>query len=189
MATEEPAFSLVERDGAFEIRDYPPLVAAEVAVTGNQSEAASAGFRLLAGYIFGGNAQRQAIAMTAPVIQSPPSQKIAMTAPVSQTMQPGGWRVRFIMPRAYTLASLPIPKDPRVTLQPIPATRMAALRFSGRVGPNDFEPKVEALRGLVAAHHLTPTGPPSLAQYNPPWIPGFMRRNEILQPVATGEHP
>ncbi len=190
MATEEPAFTLVERQGAFEIRQYPPLVAAEVSVAGDQAEAGRAGFRLLAGYIFGGNTQRRSIAMTAPVLQSPPQgQKIAMTAPVSQTQQAGGWRVRFIMPSAYTLANLPAPNDPRVTLRPIPATRMAVLSFSGRAGPDDYARQVEALGALVAARHLTPSGPASLAQYNPPWIPGFMRRNEILLPVAAGDRP
>lgn len=190
MATEEPDYKLIERDGAFEIRDYPRLIAAEVSVAGDQTQAARAGFRLLAGYIFGGNMQRRSIAMTAPVLQSPPrSQKIAMTAPVSQTKQASGWRVRFIMPGAYTLANLPAPNDPRVTLQPIPAARMAVLRFSGRAGPEDYTREVEALGALLAARHLTPVGPPSLAQYNPPWIPGFMRRNEILLPVAAGARP
>lgn len=69
MAVEEPAFKTVMSDGAFEVRDYPSLVVAEVTVTGEQKEAASKGFRLLAGYIFGGNRRRQSIAMTAPVAQ------------------------------------------------------------------------------------------------------------------------
>ena len=55
MPVEEPAFHLIEQDNAFEIRDYPQLVVAEVTVAGQQKEAASDGFRILAGYIFGGN--------------------------------------------------------------------------------------------------------------------------------------
>ena len=65
MATEEPEFKLVLQDGAFEVRDYPALIVAEVSVAGERSEAVSAGFRLLAAYIFGGNTRRQSIAMTA----------------------------------------------------------------------------------------------------------------------------
>ncbi|MEO8461020.1 MAG: heme-binding protein, partial [Dokdonella sp.] len=84
MAVEEPAFKTVLKDGNFEVRDYPALVVAEVTVSGEQKEAASRGFRLLAGYIFGGNKRRQSIAMTAPVAQEPTSEKIAMTAPVTQ---------------------------------------------------------------------------------------------------------
>ncbi len=89
MAVEEPAFRTVVREGAFEIRDYPALVVAEVTVTGDQKEAAGKGFRLLAGYIFGGNRRKQSIAMTAPVAQEPVSETIAMTAPVTQTKTAG----------------------------------------------------------------------------------------------------
>ena len=46
-------------------RDYQAVVAAEVSVTGDQRAAARKGFRLLAGYIFGGNRRHQSIAMTA----------------------------------------------------------------------------------------------------------------------------
>ena len=63
---------------------------AEVVVTGEQKEAASRGFRLLASYIFCGNKKRQDIAMTAPMTQERSSEKIAMTAPVAQ--RPAGER-------------------------------------------------------------------------------------------------
>ena len=100
MAVEEPAFRTVLREGAFELRDYPALVVAEVTVDGDQKAAANQGFRLLAGYIFGGNKPRQSIAMTAPVAQTPAREKIAMTAPVTQTQTANQWVVRFTMPSA-----------------------------------------------------------------------------------------
>ena len=65
MATEEPSYTSILQEAAFEIREYPALIAAEVTVQGDRSEAVSAGFRLLAGYIFGGNTRKQSIAMTA----------------------------------------------------------------------------------------------------------------------------
>lgn len=93
MATEEPVFTASLKEGAFEVRSYPALVAAEVSVTGTRDEASSAGFKLLAGYIFGGNTRRQSISMTAPVVQSKPgSETIAMTAPVIQSALPGEYR-------------------------------------------------------------------------------------------------
>jgi hypothetical protein len=117
LAVEEPKFTLAIRDGPFEIRDYQAAVVAEVTVTGDRREAASKGFRLLAGYIFGGNRRHQSIAMTAPVAQERAGQKIAMTAPVTQTQQDGAWVVRFTMPSAYSLETLPEPNDPRVHLR------------------------------------------------------------------------
>lgn len=188
MATEEPTFTSSLKEGAFEVRSYPALVAAQVSVTGTRDEASSAGFKLLAGYIFGGNTRRQSIAMTAPVVQSKPgSQTIAMTAPVIQTAtpeSPEAWTVRFIMPSAYTLETLPTPKDARVQLMALPAARYAVVMFSGMAHEDEVAEKTAELTDFMAKHDLRAEGPPALARYNPPWTLWFMRRNEVQIPVA-----
>lgn len=181
MATEEPAFAGVSRDGNVELRDYPELVVAEATVAGEQKAAASEGFRLLAGYIFGGNRRRESIAMTAPVSQAAASEKIAMTAPVAQTRtDTGRWVVRFTMPRKYTMQTLPVPNDARVSLRRLPPARLAVLRFSGLAQPDEVAARSSELLAWVASHHLRATGPVTLAQYNPPWTLWFMRRNEVM---------
>jgi hypothetical protein len=184
MAVEEPAFRRVLNDGAFEVRDYPALVVAEVTVSGDQTEAASKGFRLLAGYIFGGNKRRQSIAMTAPVSQAPIREKIAMTAPVTQTKVAGEWVVRFTMPGAYSLETLPEPNDPKVHLRLVPPARFAVLKFSGLARKGTVAAKTSELEKIAGTHQLRTVGPASLAQYDPPWTPWFMRRNEVMIPVA-----
>lgn len=183
MAVEEPPFTSVLQDGDFEVRDYPPLVVAEVTVTGAQKEAASKGFRLLAGYIFGGNKQQQKIAMTAPVDQQPAGEKIAMTAPVTQIADADRWIVRFTMPHSYTLDTLPQPDDPQVQLKTLPAQRFAVLRFSGLAAKEDVDAKFAELVAATKARQLRVVGPATLAQYSPPWTLWFMRRNEVMLPV------
>jgi hypothetical protein len=183
LAVEEPAFQTVLREGAFEIRDYPALVVAEVNVSGAQKEAARKGFRLLAGYIFGGNRRKQSIAMTAPVAQEPTGEKIAMTAPVTQTQTGGDWVVRFTMPSQYALEALPEPNDARVRLRMTPAARFAVIRFSGLARTQNVAAKTAALSAWIQRRHLRQTGPASLAQYNPPWTLWFMRRNEVMIPI------
>ena len=180
LAVEEPKFDVALREGAFEVRNYPSLIVAEVAVTGEQKEAARRGFRLLAGYIFGGNKRRQSIAMTAPVAQTSTSEKIAMTAPVTQKLDAGTWTVQFTMPSAYTLETLPEPEDSKVRLRRVPPSRYAVLRFSGLATKREVAAKSEALLAAAKAHHLKPSGAVTLAQYNPPWTPWFMRRNEVM---------
>jgi hypothetical protein len=182
-AIEEPAFKTVLSDGAFEVRDYPGLIVAEVTVSGEQKAAASKGFRLLAGYIFGGNRRRQSIAMTAPVAQEPVSEKIAMTAPVTQIETAGTWIVRFTMPRAYTMEALPEPNDPKVRLRRLPAARFAVLRFSGLASNGDVRAKSTELLAMAESHHLHPSGPVTHAQYDPPWTLWLMRRNEVMVPI------
>ncbi len=184
MAVEEPAFKVVLHEDAFEVRDYPALVVAEVTVSGDQKEAASKGFRLLAGYIFGGNKRRQSIAMTAPVAQAPTSEKIAMTAPVTQIQSGGEWVVRFTMPSAYSMETLPEPDDPKVHLRVLPPTRFAVLQFSGLAREDDVATKTAELEKRAGTHHLRAIGPALLAQYDPPWTLWFMRRNEVMIPVA-----
>jgi len=185
MATEEPSFTVAMHEGDFEVRDYPALVVAEVNVSGSRDEASNAGFRLLAAYIFGGNTRRQSIAMTAPVVQErATSETSAMTAPVTQSGTDGAWVVRFTMPSTYTLETLPAPNDARVRLVPVPAQRYAVVRFSGLTRPDEVERRTGALRTFMEQQHLLAAGAPSLARYDPPWTLWFMRRNEVLIPIA-----
>jgi len=185
MATPEPSFTVRLTEGDFSVRDYPALVVAEVSVTGDRSSAASQGFRLLAGYIFGGNSRKAGIAMTAPVIQEPNgSAKIAMTAPVLQSGEGKSWTVRFVMPEGSTLESLPKPNNPKVQLHALAPTRMAVVRFSGLVWPSTIAAKTAALKGFIRQHNLKASGTPAVAQYNPPWTLCFMRRNEVMIAIA-----
>ncbi len=191
MAVEEAPYTVVTHEGQFEVRDYPPLVAAQVTVSGDQDQAANTGFRLLAAYIFGGNHAQQRIAMTAPVEQSQAAgQKIAMTAPVIQAQGgPGSWVVRFIMPAGSTLDNLPVPNDPSVHLVALPSARFAVVRFSGLAYAGDVAQQTQALREFVTAHHWQPVGPASLARFNPPWTLWFLRRNEVMLPLQMPSSP
>lgn len=186
VATEEPPFTVSLRERAFEVRDYPAMIAAEVTVGGERGQAVNDGFRLLAGYIFGGNTRRQSIAMTAPVAQARAEpETIAMTAPVIQSGSPAAWVIRFIMPRTYTLATLPTPNDARVRLTPLPASRVAVVRFSGLGRDQDITKRTSELEAFIAANRLRSAGPPALARYDPPWTPWFMRRNEVMIPLEA----
>ena len=184
-AVEEPAFRLEAQDGPFEIRDYPGLIVAEVTVEGDQNTAANRGFRLLAGYIFGANHGRQGIAMTAPVTQTPArGETIAMTAPVSQTRDGKAWTVRFTMPSAWRLDTLPQPNDPRVRLHAVPPARTAVLRFSGVASDGANAAQRARLLGLLAPGAWAPSGPSVTWFYDPPWTLPPFRRNEVAVPVA-----
>ena len=180
--TEEPEFTLISKDDAFELRDYAPMVAAEVSVNGDRDSAVGEGFRILAGYIFGGNAGSTKIEMTAPVTQSK-GEKITMTAPVTQTGGDGVWAIRFMMPKGYTLKTLPKPNDVRIRFVEIPARRVAVLRFSGLWNDGNLSSHREELAALLKIKHLKPQGEPSFAFYDPPWQPFFWRRNEIMWDV------
>ncbi len=177
---EEPKFAVELHDEEFDVRTYAPRVVAETRVSGRRKDADSEGFRRLAGYIFGGNEQRAKIAMTAPVGLRAEGRKIAMTAPVGLRAEGDSWTVSFTMPEGETLATLPQPKDARVTLRELPAARVGVVRFSGRWTEASFAEHAESLRAWLSARGLSAaTAEPEVNRYDPPWTPWFMRRNEV----------
>lgn len=186
--TEQPDFALVRAAGAFELRDYPALVVAEVTSRGDRQQASGASFRRLAAYIFAQDRPRggEQIAMTAPVLQQPVSrdERIAMTAPMlQQEAGAGAWRMRFVMPAKYTLETLPpAPRD--ITLTQIPARRVAAVRFSGNGSSADLARMTARLEAWIAETGLSAAGAAEYAFYDAPMVPGSLRRNEVLIPVA-----
>ena len=184
MAIEEPKYTVIEKSEAYELRAYSPKVVAETLVPGSMDKASSAGFRLIADYIFGNNTSRtggnEKISMTAPVTMEPESEKISMTAPVSMEQAGGQWRVHFVMPGQYTLETLPRPNNPAVTLREVPTSNYAVIRFSGFAGEDKIAKKTADLMTWLDSKGITPVGKPELARYNPPWTLPFLRRNEVM---------
>ena len=178
-AIEEPKYTVVRQYDGFEIREYAPYLVAEVTVPGPAEEAGNQGFRILAAYIFGKNRGERKISMTAPVAQAPAPTKIEMTAPVTQAAASDGYIVQFTMPSEYTLETLPEPLDPQVKLKEVPAGRVAVIRYSGTWSERNYKEHLEKLQRGVEAAGLRTTGSPIYSRYNAPFVPWFMRRNEI----------
>ena len=179
-AIDEPAFTVVQITDVFEVRQYAPYLVAEVLVPGPVNEAGSQGFNLLGGYIFGKNKGERKLEMTAPVTQqAAPPVKLEMTAPVTQTATPGGFLVQFVMPKGYTLATLPEPLDARVKLREVPGGRVAVIRFSGTWSQSTYDEHLQTLRSALAAAGMATTGEPVSSRYNSPFSLPFLRRNEI----------
>lgn len=188
MATEEAPYTVIKTDDIFELREYPPQVLAEIIVEGDLEDAGNKAFRPLFGYISGDNRSQGKIAMTAPVSQEQKGEKISMTAPVSQQSAQGMWAVSFMMPASYTMETLPTPDDPNIQLRRVPARRVAAVRYSGFWSEEKYLLNKEKLGKWIKNNSFTVTGEPIWARYNPPFTLWFMRRNEILIPVAAGDN-
>jgi len=118
------------------------------------------------------------------VSQEASSEKIPMTAPVNQEKVGGAWRITFLMPSAFTMETLPEPLDSRVKLVKIPGRLMAALSYSGTWSRERYEEKEQRLKELIRQRGLKIEGEPVFARYNPPFMPWFLRRNEVLIPVG-----
>lgn len=187
-AIEEPAYTVVQKAEAFEVRQYAPYFVAEVLVPGPASEAGSQGFSLLGGYIFGKNKGERKLEMTAPVtqtpVESPKPVKLEMTAPVTQAAAAGGFLVQFVMPKGYTLATLPEPLDAKVKLREVQGKRVAVIRFSGSWSQSIYEDQLKKLRSALDAAGIATTGEPVSSRYNSPFSLPMFRRNEIWLTVG-----
>jgi hypothetical protein len=181
---EQTEYTVVRQADGYEIREYAPHILAQTTVNGTYESALSEGFRIIAGYIFGGNAKKEGIAMTAPVTaQKSTSEKIAMTAPVVASTDGTSTVISFGMPKKYTLDTLPTPNDPRITLVEVPAKRMAVLRFSWGRNADRVKQMETQLLAMLARDKVTVIGTPSYAGYNAPWTPPWMTRNEVMVEV------
>jgi hypothetical protein len=167
---EEPSYEVTDRFEDFEVRAYVPTIQARTTVRGGYRDGLYAGFRVLARYIFGGNAAGEKVAMTAPVGHVPVGEDT--------------WEVTFTMPSAHSMETLPTPIDARIRLVEIPGGTYAAVQFPGRATERQMRSRRDALLERLATEGLKPAGEAVFAQYNPPWVPGFLRRNEVLVPLV-----
>lgn len=185
MAIEKPNYRVVMTEDKFEIRQYPSMLLAEVKVTGDRREAANRGFRKLAGFIFGDNQPNAKIAMTSPVTQAAKSEKIAMTAPVMQTLEKNGeWTVNFMMPSEYSIETLPKPTDSDIRVFQSGRYRTVSIRFSGSGKMKSLKKQQAKLDAFIAAQDLKVVGGPEYAFYDAPFVPPFLRRNEVHYKLA-----
>lgn len=170
--TEQQVYEVLEEHADFELRRYPDHLVAEIEVGGPFELAGNVAFPRLARYIGGHNRSSRKVAMTAPVVQE-------------QDQQSRRYVVGFVMP-ADIGAEAPDPLDSAVRIRRVPAETAAALRFSGRWSRRSFEKRRAQLFTALDSAGLEVVGVPRYARFDPPWTPWFLRRNEVVVPVAPG---
>jgi hypothetical protein len=155
-------YTLARNDGRFQIRDYPGMVLATASMDEGGMDA---GFGKLFLFITGSNAAKEQIPMTAPVL--------AHKTGARKTMS-------FIMPTAVARREPPRPDAREVVIEKMEGGRFAALRFSGFWTEQNELAALEKLHAWCERERIETFGEPIFAFYDPPWIPWFMRRNEVL---------
>lgn len=178
---ERTEYTVLTKKDAYEVREYPAHLVAQTTVKGEYQMALNQGFRIVAGYIFGGNKKAESIAMTAPVTETAAmSESVAMTAPVIASMEGEDHVISFGMPRSYTKETLPIPTDPRVVIVEIPTQKMAVVQYSWYATCARVAQKKDELLSLLQRDGVVPQGLVQYAGYNAPWTPPWMQRHEVM---------
>lgn len=177
MAIESPKYKVVKKENNIEIRNYDGYIIATVISRANSySSATNSAFRILADYIFGNNKPNSKIAMTTAVT----SQKIAMTAPVNTSkLENQSYLVSFTMPSSYDINTLPTPLSSDIKISKIESHKVLTISFSGLSTETKIKKKIEELTSWAKTNKIKILGQPTLSRYDPPWKPGFIRKNEI----------
>jgi hypothetical protein len=171
--TETQAYRLIKDYKTFEIRFYPSSTLASIKSDAHSyRELSSPGFRKLAGYIFGGNADEK---------------QIAMTSPVHMALGDSGSSMSFVMPSAYTLESLPKPLNSEVSLSQTPSEFVAAITFGGYITDAKIEENKSLLQEELNKHSIKHFSNFRVLGYNPPYqVIG--RRNELIVTVDSTDY-
>lgn len=162
MAIEKAAYKVILKEGPFEIRNYETMI---IAVSQETDLRGYTGFNTVFNYISGINQD---------------SKKIAMTSPVLNNLDDEQLTTAFIMPKQYDLENLPQPSNPNLQLREKPKRQVAVILFSGNINSSKLNQRKDQLKGWLREKQLSPIGSIELARYNPPFIPGFFKRNELL---------
>ena len=175
---EVPAYKILKKEQNIEIRQYPPLIIAEVKTAGSRQASISDGFRILADFIFGNNEGEKRLSINGPITQQE-GIKIAMTAPVQQEKTDAEWATSFIMPSKFSIDTIPNPIDDRIKIIQIPSKRYAVITFSGRSTEENLTKHTNELEKYMNGSSYSKVGNAKYAFYNPPWTLPFLRRNEV----------
>ncbi|MEY2600031.1 MAG: hypothetical protein RLZZ142_2290 [Verrucomicrobiota bacterium] len=170
---ESAPYRVLQKDGRFEIREYPPLTLVQSPPAEPES-AASQNFRRLFAFITGSNAEKR---------------KIPMTTPVFLSSQPAGRSMAFVMPSSLPAHQVPRPTDPSLQVRSTPSKRFAVLRYSGRQAPQTEQARLAELRAWIQEARLRSLADPTFAYFDPPWTPPFLRRIEVMLPLHSPEKP
>lgn len=176
-STERVPYRTVRRLDGIEIRTYPEVaVATTIAPDGNRA------FGRLFRYITGSNIRGDEIPMTAPVATR--GEKIAMTAPVATRSNAENMQMEFFLPKEYVASTAPAPTDPSITVESRPPRTLAVLSFSGYATDDRVRKRREELHDALETFDIKTSGEPFLLQYNDPFTPPFMRRNEVAVEIT-----
>ena len=161
--TEEQSYSVLKTIEDVQIREYDPVIYATVS-TDNEGSL----FRILAGYIFGGNESNQKIAMTAPVHM----QETSIEKEKKYTM-------KFVMPSKYTMNDLSKPNDSRIVMEKVDKKKYAAITYSGYNNSTKFSLNSTKLRRVLDENNINYKDNPIYLGYDAPYKV-WGRKNDIL---------
>ena len=162
--TEKQEYEVINELNEFQIRKYAPALYSSVQLSASTyKEVSGQGFRILAGYMFGGNEKEE---------------KIAMTSPVTMEMKETS-KMMFLVPSGWDKNNLPKPNNSSIYFEEYPERVVAAIEFGGWANDAKIRKYTEKLVSLLEENNIRYTDNFAYLGYNPPYDV-VNRRNEVI---------
>ncbi|MCM8526797.1 MAG: SOUL family heme-binding protein [Verrucomicrobiales bacterium] len=168
---ESPEYTSKKHANGFEVRSYSSMtiVSTRKEVSQNKNERDSRFMRLFK-YIDKSNAK---------------SKKIAMTTPVFMGMEGKEGEMSFVIPKKVASEGAPAPDSDSLQVKEMKPVTFAAMRFRGKPS-KESSAAIELIKKVKSAGlEIEKNTKPIFAYYDPPWIPVFFRKNEVLIKIVA----
>ncbi|MBN2605188.1 MAG: heme-binding protein [Bacilli bacterium] len=163
-------YKVIKKIGNIEIREYNAFNLATTKTKLNKN--LDNGFNKVFDYIGGNNESKE---------------KIKMTVPVVSVMEEEYYTTSFVVPKKYDVSHIPVPKDSSVNIEHIEHQVMMCIKFSGHWDEKNFDKYNQQLVDYASSNRIEITSKRHLLRYNPPFMPSFLRRNEICYVIQYKE--
>lgn len=162
---ETVPYEVLEKHKNIELRKYETFYVASTKT--RLDSRLSGGFNNVFNYISGQNEEKE---------------KISMTVPVVSRMEEDQLVTSFIVPSKYH-GNIPQPSSSNVYIEEVREGIFISIRFSGAWTEENFLRKDKELKEYINEHNIVIENQRYIMRYQGPFVPSFLRRNEVLYRV------
>lgn len=159
-------YEIVKKEKNIELRLYKNVLLASTKTPYNKYQ--DSGFNRIFNYISGQNESQTKISMTTPVV----------TYSDKDQMITG-----FYVPSKYSKESVPKPSSENIFIQELKESYYVAIRFIGSWTEQNFDKHDFNLKEFIERNNFVIQSPRMILRYQPPFIPGIFRHNEIAYQI------
>jgi hypothetical protein len=161
-------YEVLETQGKIEIRRYDEFL---LAATKSENDITkSSGFNNVFQYISGDNQEKKKISMTTPVVSYEEEDNLV---------------TGFYVPSKYNKQSVPKPTSKNVYIEEVKSGLFAVIKFKGSWTEKNLSRYDDTLRSYLHTTDYEIISQRFLLRYQPPFIPGIFRRNEIAYQIKS----
>jgi hypothetical protein len=159
-------YKVIKKDKSIEIREYEDILLASTKTNLNENQ--DSGFSNVFNYISGKNQEKAKISMTTPVVTYKDDDKLI---------------TGFYVPSKYNKDSVPKPLEKEVFINELKKSLYGVIRFKGSWSDKNFDKYDRILIDYLLNNNYEILSARLILRYQPPFVPGVFRRNEIAYQV------